>query len=64
MISSGWMDIKEASAYANGKISAFQLRKLCRKNRIECGRNGRTWLLKPEFIDKYLMKNGSGWKRP
>ena len=59
------MNLKEAVAYARGKISAKTLRKLCRKGAahkggIECGRNGRTWLLKPQHIDNYFLKNGSG----
>lgn len=63
MTNSGWMDIKEAVAYANGKISAYVLRKLCRKKLIEHGRNGREWLLKPEFVDRYFLKHGSGVRR-
>jgi len=60
-----WMDTQQAVEYAGRDskdrpiISARTLNKLCRKDLIGHGRNGRKWLFKPEYIDRYLSGQGS-----
>ncbi len=60
-----WMTTRQAVQYASKDaaepvISERVLTRLAKKNKVRHGKNGNKYLFKPEFIDDYFLKQGSG----